>query len=173
MKKDNTQKERKLIFRPWILWSIAAFENMLSKMEADGWALYKVRLGILFCFARCKPQDNVVYYVICEEGQKTYATREPWTYGKKSLVENIDYRFCKKHKYLSFDLDWWPHSEDLLAFLRYDIYRFSQRYCDDIAKIRVGRKPRTFHYVLKLAAVWWIFIMTQMGLLVCLRLVLT
>lgn len=39
-------------------------------MEADGWALYKVRLGILFCFARCKPQDNVVYYVICEEGQK-------------------------------------------------------------------------------------------------------
>lgn len=92
MKKDNTQKERKLIFRPWILWSIAAFENMLSKMEADGWALYKVRLGILFCFARCKPQDNVVYYVICEEGQKTYATREPWTYGKKSLVENIDYR---------------------------------------------------------------------------------
>ena len=105
MKKDNTQKERKLIFRPWILWSIAAFENMLSKMEADGWALYKVRLGILFCFARCKPQDNVVYYVICEEGQKTYATREPWTYGKKSLVENIDYRCCKKHKYLSFDLD--------------------------------------------------------------------
>lgn len=47
MKKDNTQKERKLIFRPWILWSIAAFENMLSKMEADGWALYKVRLGIV------------------------------------------------------------------------------------------------------------------------------